>query len=58
MRGESLEGEFLEGESFAGETGSKKSTQEFGSKICFPEFGPEFGFRRCKIPCACAEICP
>ena len=36
-------------------------TQEFGSKIRaskihFPEFGPKFGLRSCKIPCA--ETCP
>ena len=55
--GWALEGEFLEGEFFRGpllleNTGSKNSTQEFGSKsrapkIRFAEFGPEFGFRRC-----------
>ena len=27
-----------------------------GVQNFFPEFGPKFGFRRCKIPCA--EICP
>ena len=53
-------GEFLEGEFFWGlfcwkKLPSKISTQEFGSKIraskiCFPEFGPTFGFRRCKSP--------
>ena len=42
------------GASFTGKkTGSKTSTQEFGSKIRaskirFAEFGPKFGFRRCK----------
>ena len=39
----------------------KNSTQEFGSeirasRIRLADFGPKFGFRRCKIPCA--EICP
>ena len=29
---------------------------DFPEKIRFPEFGPKFGFRRCKIPCA--DICP
>ena len=51
----------FQGASLAVKTGSKNSTQEFGSKIraskiCFPDFGPKFGFRRCKIPCA--ESCP
>ena len=60
-----LRGEFLEGEFFRGplllEKKSKNSAQEFGSKIRAskirsPEFGPKFGFRRCKIPCA--DFCP
>ena len=57
-----LGGEFLEGEFSGGgpllleRKGWKNSTQELGSKsraskIRFPEFGPKFGFRRCKIPC-------
>ena len=54
-------GWIFQGASVAGKTGLKNSTQEFGSKIRaskfrFPEFGPKFGFRRCKIPCA--EIYP
>ena len=66
-----LEGEFWEVNfstvNFSGglfswkKIGPKNSTQEFGSKIRaskirLAEFGPKFGFRRCKIPCA--EICP
>ena len=43
------------GAAFAGKPESKNSTWEFGSKIraskiCFPEFGPKFGFRRRKNP--------
>ena len=39
----------------------KNRPKEFGSKIrvskiCCPEFGPKFGFRRRKIPCA--DFCP
>ena len=51
----------LEGECFRRpllleiKTGWKKLTQEFGSsirasKLRFAEFGPKFGFRRCKFP--------
>ena len=51
----------FQGGSLLEKTESKNSTQEFGSKIraskiCFPEFGPKFGFRRRKIPCA--DFCP
>ena len=61
LGGEFLEGEFFRGHLLLDKTRSNNSTQEFGSKIwvskiCFPEFVPKFGFRRCKIPCA--EICP
>ena len=55
MGGEFLEGEFIRGPLLLERTESKNSTQEFGSKIRaskirFAEFGPKFGFRRCKIP--------
>ena len=61
LGGEFLEGEFFRGPLLLEKTESKNSTQEFGSnirapKIRFPESGPKFGFRRCKIPSA--EICP
>ena len=61
LGGEFLDGEFFRGPLFLERKGPKNSTQEFGSeirasKIRLAEFGPKFGFRRCKIPCA--EICP
>ena len=62
--GRNLEGEFWEVNSwgsiflvasFAGKTRSEKSTprirvQNSGVQNEFPEVGPKFGFRRCKIP--------
>ena len=61
LGGEFLDGEFFRGPLFLEKIGPKNSTQEFGSeirasKIRLAEFGPKFGFRGCKIPCA--EICP
>ena len=60
--GEFLEGEFFRGPLVLEKAEWKNATQEFGSnfrvsKVCFPEFGPKFGFRRpTKIPCA--DVCP
>ena len=61
LGGEFLDGEFFRGPLFLEKIGPKTSTQAFGSeirasKIRLAEFGPKFGLRRCKIPCA--AICP
>ena len=63
MGGEFLEGEFFRGPLLLEKKESKNSSQEFGSKIRaskirFTEFGPEFGFRRRKIPCSVQTFVP